>query len=103
MAGLALRVEDLNGRIPAVATGRVSVHQEILPKGAHLRAHTDPNAVGVGMIVSEAPSLAFCGNRLIRDELAVTAEGHLDVYALATGTLIWINVDRRLLDAGRSR
>ncbi len=98
MAGLAFSIEDLTDRIPAAATGWVSVHQQVLPKGGHWRGLTDPNAVGVGMIVSEAPSLVFCGNRLVLDELAVTAEGYLDVYAPTAGTLIWINVDRRLLD-----
>ena len=99
LAGLAFRIDDLNPRVPAAATGWVSVHKEVLHKGAHLRALTDPNAVGVGMIVSEAPALAFCGSRLVLEELAVTSDGHLDVYALAPGTLVWINIDRRLLDA----
>ena len=99
MSGLAIRTEVFNERPGTVATGWVSVHQQSVPKGAHLRALTDPNSVGIGMIVSDAPALVFCGSRLQLEELAVTLEGQLDLYALAAGTLIWVNFDRRLLDA----
>jgi AraC-like DNA-binding protein len=79
--------------------GHLSVHRHVMHRGAHLRRDYRSNAIRVGMIVSDAPALTFRGNPLVGDELAVSGADALDLYALGTSTLIWIDVDRSLIDS----
>jgi AraC-like DNA-binding protein len=79
--------------------GHLSVHRHVMHRGAHLRRDPRSNSIRVGMIVSDAAALTFSGNPLVCDELAVSGTGTLDLYALGTSTLIWIDIDRSLIDS----